>query len=63
MNVHLVEGDSFNVDSTLLNQAKSLESEMVVMGAYGHSRFREHLLGGATKYMLDHADLPVLYSH
>lgn len=63
VNVHLIEGNGSNVDGMLLNQALSLESEMVVMGAYGHSRFREHLLGGATKYMLDHAILPVLYSH
>lgn len=63
VNVHLVEGSHFNAGSTLMNQAVSLESEMIVMGAYGHSRFREHLLGGATKYMLDNATLPVLYSH
>ena len=63
VNVHPVEGSSSNAGKTLLNQAISLESELVVMGAYGHSRFREQLLGGATEYMLGHASLPVLYSH
>jgi nucleotide-binding universal stress UspA family protein len=63
VNVHLVEGSSFNAGKTLLNQAITLESELVVMGAYGHSRFREQVLGGATEYMIGHASLPVLFSH
>lgn len=63
VDVHLVDASSSNAGSTLLSQAVTLESDMVVMGAYGHSRFREQLLGGATKYMLEHATLPVLYSH
>jgi nucleotide-binding universal stress UspA family protein len=33
------------------------------MGAYGHSRFREALLGGATRDMLEAANLPVLMHH
>ncbi len=63
VNVHPVEGSSFNAGKTLLNQAMTLKSEMIVMGAYGHSRFREQVLGGATEYMLGHANLPVLFSH
>jgi nucleotide-binding universal stress UspA family protein len=63
VNVHPVEGSRFNAGKTLLNQAMTLESELVVMGAYGHSRFLEQILGGATEYMLDHANLPVLFSH
>lgn len=35
-------------------------ADMVVMGAYGHSRFREAILGGATRYMLETATVPVL---
>ena len=63
VNVHPVEGSSSNAGKTLLNQAMSLESDLIVMGAYGHSRLREQLLGGATEYMLDHANIPVMYSH
>jgi nucleotide-binding universal stress UspA family protein len=36
---------------------------MLVMGAYAHSPLRELILGGVTRYMLDHADLPVLMRH
>ena len=36
---------------------------MIVMGAYGHSRFREAILGGATRDMLEEATLPVFMTH
>jgi nucleotide-binding universal stress UspA family protein len=36
---------------------------MLVMGAYAHSPLREVIFGGVTRYMLDHADLPVLMRH
>ncbi len=36
---------------------------LVVMGAYGHSRFREAIMGGATRHMLEVADVPVLMRH
>jgi nucleotide-binding universal stress UspA family protein len=37
--------------------------DAVVMGAYGHSRFREAILGGATRDMLQAAELPLLMAH
>ncbi len=36
---------------------------LIVMGAYGHSRFREAILGGATRHMLEVAEIPVLMAH
>jgi nucleotide-binding universal stress UspA family protein len=39
------------------------ESDMLVMGCYGHSRLREMVLGGVTKYVLAHMTMPVLLSH
>jgi nucleotide-binding universal stress UspA family protein len=39
------------------------ESDMLVMGCYGHSRLREMVLGGVTKYVLGHMTMPVLLSH
>ena len=35
----------------------------MVMGAYGHSRLREFLLGGVTRHVLQSATLPVLMAH
>jgi nucleotide-binding universal stress UspA family protein len=47
----------------LLENAHQLGADMLVMGAYAHSPLREALLGGVTRYMLAHADLPVLMRH
>lgn len=47
----------------LLMRAKELKSDLLVMGAYGHSRFREMILGGLTNHMLEAADIPLLLLH
>ncbi len=50
--------------SDILNRhAADTEAEMIVMGAYGHSRFREAILGGATRNMLEQSDVPVFLAH
>jgi nucleotide-binding universal stress UspA family protein len=38
-------------------------ADLLVMGAYGHSRFREAILGGATRNLLEQASVPVLMAH
>jgi nucleotide-binding universal stress UspA family protein len=67
---HGVKCEASWVDATdtgagpeLLRQAKVYGSELLVMGAYGHSRVREFVLGGASRHMLMKADIPVLMSH
>ncbi|HEY4043771.1 MAG TPA: universal stress protein [Rhodopila sp.] len=45
---------------TLLTKTHELAGDMLVMGAYRHSALREFILGGLTRYILGHADLPVL---
>jgi nucleotide-binding universal stress UspA family protein len=47
----------------LLRKAHELGADMLVMGAYQHTPLRELLLGGVTRYMLNHADMPVLMQH
>lgn len=47
----------------LLSRAADLGADLLVMGAYGHSRARELLLGGATRSILRSMTLPVLMSH
>lgn len=51
------------VADALLSHAADGAHDMVVMGGYGHSRFREALLGGATRSMLKQMTVPVLMSH
>jgi nucleotide-binding universal stress UspA family protein len=52
-----------NVAEQLLALAGERDCDLLVMGAYGHSRFRETLLGGVTRSVLDAMTLPVLLSH
>jgi nucleotide-binding universal stress UspA family protein len=51
------------VGDVLLRHVSDTASNMLVMGGYGHSRFREAVLGGATRYMLENASVPVLMAH
>ena len=51
------------VCDVLLRHAGDIGADLVVMGAYGHSRFRESILGGATRNMLELAEIPVLLAH
>ena len=60
---HLVGSSKKGAGRALLEKATELRSQLLVMGAYGHSRFHELVLGGATKYILEHAQLPVLFMH
>ncbi|MCZ6471651.1 MAG: universal stress protein [Gammaproteobacteria bacterium] len=61
--VRVLEGSHSEEGKILLEQAQALDSQMIVMGAYGHSRIRELMLGGTTRYVLEHTSLPVLFSH
>lgn len=45
---------------TLLEQAERLDADLLVMGAYGRSRFSEWMFGGATREVLHNAAFPVL---
>jgi nucleotide-binding universal stress UspA family protein len=47
----------------LLSRAADLEADLIVMGAYGHPRWTERVLGGATRDVLASMTVPVLMSH
>jgi nucleotide-binding universal stress UspA family protein len=49
--------------AVILGQAQEEAADLLVMGGYGHSRFREMLLGGTTRAILERATVPVLISH
>ncbi|TCP60753.1 universal stress protein family protein [Rhodovulum bhavnagarense] len=51
------------VSDVLMRHAQDVEADMMIMGAYGHSRFREAILGGATRSMLEKTEFPVLMAH
>jgi len=52
-----------NPGQTLLDEAKRLGTDLLVMGGYTHSRTRERLFGGVTQHMLHRSDIPLLLSH
>ncbi len=55
-------GDEPRPGARLLEEAARRSIDMLVMGAYGHARWRELILGGTTRHVLQHAELPVLAS-
>jgi len=49
--------------AALLNRLFDVHADLLVMGAYGHARLQELVLGGATRAILSTMTLPVLMSH
>ncbi len=63
-----VQAESINnadisIGDVLLSRSADKSADLIVMGAYGHSRFRELVLGGTTRHLLNHMTVPVLFSH
>jgi len=52
-----------SVGETLLARVRHVHADLLVMGCYGHSRFREFILGGVTRQVLEEMNIPVLMSH
>ncbi len=50
----------YDIAEQLLQHAAETQADLIVMGAYGHSRFREAVIGGVTRTMLRKSTLPVL---
>jgi nucleotide-binding universal stress UspA family protein len=55
--------EELEVGDVLLSSAADLSADLIVMGAYGRSRLRELILGGATHSIFRHMTAPVLMSH
>jgi len=49
--------------SALLDAARAASADMIVMGAWGHSRITELVLGGTTRHLFQSSDLPLLVAH
>jgi len=57
------EAHDWEAGARILDIADETNSDLVVMGAYGHSAWRELFLGGATRHVLKHMTLPVFMAH
>ncbi|THD83481.1 universal stress protein [Aliigemmobacter aestuarii] len=51
------------VSDVLARHVADTGADLLVMGAYGHSRFTEAILGGATRNMLEKAEVPLFMAH
>lgn len=61
--VSILETGERTVSEVVLDQARRMPADLVVMGGYGHSRTREWILGGMTSDMLSMSELPILMAH
>jgi nucleotide-binding universal stress UspA family protein len=58
-----VDARGRSIGEVLREQVAARNADLLVMGAYGHSKWREFVLGGATRNILTKPPLPVLFSH
>jgi nucleotide-binding universal stress UspA family protein len=59
--IETIKSDSKAVGDSLLRYSQN--ADLLVMGAYSHSRLREVVLGGVTRHVLANAEVPVLMVH
>lgn len=55
-------GADLTIGELILSRVADFDADLIVMGAYGHSRMRELVLGGVTHTLLDSMTAPVLFS-
>lgn len=58
-----VKTDQSDIGEIILSRAFDADADLIVAGAYGHSRTREWILGGVTKTLLHETTVPALLSH
>ncbi len=60
--ISLVSEDDHAAESIITN-AEEQGADLIVMGAYGHGRIRQWVLGSTTTYVLTHTDIPAMMVH
>lgn len=61
--LHEISGHGRSVGDAIETALSERSADLLVMGAYGHSRLRELVLGGATEHMIRTAPVPIFLSH
>jgi nucleotide-binding universal stress UspA family protein len=59
----LLEAPDADAGEAILKLAEDEKIDLIVMGAFGRSRFREWILGGATRHVFENMTVPVFMSH
>ena len=65
INVEITYADQLadGIGKTILQNAIEYDADLIVMGAYGSTRLKEIVLGGATRYLLTNTTIPLFLSH
>lgn len=58
-----VDGLGRSAETALLSEAQDLGADLIVMGGYGHSKFRQFIFGGVTRVLTRTSPIPLLLSH
>ena len=61
--VDAIPSEGQNVADKLMHKAQDINADLIVMGGYGHSRFRQQLFGGTTRDMCTEPAIPVFMTH
>ena len=61
--IQVMTRQGLKISERLTQHVTEIGADLLVMGGYGHSRFREAVLGGATREMLQYSTVPVLMAH
>jgi nucleotide-binding universal stress UspA family protein len=61
--VNQIDVSDDDAGASILQRAKDGKCDLIVMGAFGRSRFREWILGGATRHVLENMTVPVFMAH
>jgi nucleotide-binding universal stress UspA family protein len=57
------ESEDRPIAEIILEEARRISADLIIMGAYGHTRLREQVFGGATRDMLTTSESPILVAH
>ena len=58
-----LDADERDAGAPLMDAARHVSADLLVLGAYGRSRFSEWMFGGVTRYVLQHVAVPILMHH
>jgi nucleotide-binding universal stress UspA family protein len=61
--ISVLAAEPYRIARTILDEAHRVSADAIVMGAYGHSRFKEWVLGGVTRNLFETSDLPLIVAH
>ncbi len=61
--IHKFDISDIEIGAAFLEHARRVNADLLVKGAYSRSRLRQMILGGRTRHIVTHAEIPVLLSH